>query len=436
MSKRRRKHPLAHKHAKQFFERTPSLYSSMSKYWALSFRPGGNQTAFKDAFVSRPLGSSAHIVMSADDIPRGSNNSRVIYLCGFNTSIAPDSAEVYVGGEQNSLFCKNLNLAPCSGGIGRYLDPNHNPSLTALGLEMDKHIATAATKSFYLPAKPLLPTIYHSFGQVSPPPTDTPELRQRIVSRQLMDAHGDIVTLGKLADMPSDSLAKLVATEWADLVIAPNDSNNATGEYLVDAQFYPRVRAAMRTYEYFDERLLGAEIFNPVRSLQDPQQMLSNPARKAAKVHNIKLGRNPNTDDLSECYTDEEHMKLQKTMRSMLGAWGPLVSDDDICIAIDNPLQAIIPEGVASPVSSIGEDATVELMRKVMPRYADCVRDEDFVKAAHNPNELMYAAHLAKIQVMRRTSSRRNDLTVSSKKLGVVRTKVDYHTIPDYWTVG
>jgi hypothetical protein len=379
--------------------------------------------------------------MSSDINTVGTTKREIINLSGYHARVNPNSGNSYLASVDGSCFHYDFVIPPRVGGK---LDPAKNPGLVSLALEMDKKRDKSASRAFVFtdeqqeddrPDIPNLPEVYHGFGKNNlPKPTDTPAIRNRIIAKMAKSIggkDGETITQELIAKTDQAALDKLIQNEWEDVIIRPG-AGNTTTHYLINAQFYPYPGRALSTYEHFGH-LLGAEIYNPVRTLHGLKRSVPNPARKVAKSLHIKLDRDPNTNDEKEMYTDEEATKLYKGMRERLGVWSHLISDDDIFLAIDNPSQPLYPSGLKSPVKKLGKEATVNILRELMPRYSDCVTDEDMLYAAENPNQNVIAAGLPRIQIMRCKGKPEKALSFTPTRLGVGNLYADYYSVKPWW---
>lgn len=441
------RHVLAVKHLEAVIRMPIPRKNRMVPYWAISFRPGDMTNSFLDKLF-RPLGSSLLVMQVAE--PVGPQGKQVIHLGGFKAQLDPQTGEIVYDGT-GRVFLYNFGMRPFVGGRGAVIDPQRNPTLVNLGLEMHKLRERYTSQSLRALNVPKLPGFFLGFPSGKLPAVeDSRALRKRIADNMQCNVK-------RIDDMSVEERHALLAAEWPSLFVAPGDRGNNTGLTLISVEFCSKWQSSLRIFECF-EGLLGAEIFNPSRQLIRDQ--IKNPVRRVlsslnlplpscageaeadlawvhddARVAEINAAADrreaealaaieeapaaevvteevataeveatpaESTPAVTEWVRDQATVdKVEKAIRQQLGPVSAMVSTDVIYQAIANPDQPIVPDR-GNILETLGTEAPAVLRRLVPDRYRECVTDDDLMVAAGNPDMPLVAAGLAKVQVLHR----------------------------------
>ncbi len=439
MTKHSRKHPLSKRHNKQIGSRITSLRYKMSKFWAMTWRPGDGSDSFLGKLY-RPFGVPLHVSQFNYVRMHGKRHVDVIPLLGFRAS-QDQNGRVEFGGEANCRFLYDFAVCPYMGAAGRDLNPRSNSSVIRIGLALDEARERAVNNNLRLSDVPSLPEVFYGFSAGNLPAVeDTPAARQYLVDSLALAAMPSsqeksendrlmLVTADRVATMSHTARLELLAAHWEALFLPPNHKGNNTGLYLLHHQFFTRPSEAIRTFECFSH-LTGKWIYNPVRALIHPDFKVANPAIQVGKKLGIAVGRS----EEDPAYTPEEVDKLVKEMRKSLGRRRHLVSDEALFAGIDKPFEPLVPDGHPDPLKEFGEEGVIPLLRAAMPQYADCCTDADLLEAARRPNQPLWAAGLPKVVVMatEHESVGKESLQFRPDDLGD-RTYADFWSVPQRW---
>jgi hypothetical protein len=359
-----------------------------------------------------PLRGPCHIVQTSVLTEDRRNRERVAVPCrGYRAAITQTGAQVYLGGDAENRFCYDLGYPVFAGARGRCFDPYASEGrqrLLQLLLEMDRCRMRALSGGYCLPAlhQADLPDVELGFAEGHLPP---PEYSAAFVQKVLTD-NGRVVPEdyaeydeARRKLLLSDMAPAVIEEAWHNCFSAPyqagteedpasGDPTNRTGRWLISTKFCSRSDSSCGNFENVS-RLIGAEIYNPVRRAfpVHGETDLPNPAYSVARALQLNLLEVTDASDVE---------RLVRGMREALGAsLSDILTDDQILDILGRPRQPIHFTGPVNP--DIFPDALLaKAMRNVLePRYAECCEDEDLVKAARNPTQRLWAAGLARVQL-------------------------------------
>lgn len=410
---------------KSIVTRSP-LYvaKQMTPVWALTWRPGDRQGSFLGQMARRVELPVCVIQMSevgpSRQRPGQTASARVphayTYLSGYTTQPNNRTGELMFGGAPANKFHKRFDLQPFPGATRKIIDSRANPSLVSLGLEMFKRRAYAARANYELPTVPTLPRCYLGFPPGALPlMEDTPALRKR-VSRSLQRP------LEAVNAMSPEELTPLLRAEWDVAFRPPHSEGNDSDLVLVSHQLCSDIHRSLRQFLVFDD-ICGMDVFNVAQLLVKPSRRLRNPATQV-------LG----TTDLGpqESWDDKDVAVALKAMRSAMGVDEALCTDDDLCEGLLQPETRIIPSGHANPLDAFGEERTLRLMRQLC-QHADCCLDSDLIAAARHPARKLYAAGMARVQLLYAPHLHPRYFQFSADDLGLARVRADFYTTDVKW---
>lgn len=410
-----KRHPLGDRHFRQIVCRPQNLRKRMYPVWAMTWRPGGNNSSFLGKLF-RPIGSP--LMMSQISYPAGDREG--IALFGVAAQINPQTAVVAY---EDVRLRHHFHFVPYPGAGGAVLDPREdkvggrgNASWVQLGLEVDRVRQRAAERNFQLPAVPCLPDIYFGYGDQAGAKFEiTPELIQRAAHDMEINWGGtDVSDLRNLraeqttakqqafAALSAEEQAVRLQAAWAAAFIKPNDDGNDTGLWLLPHSLSTNVYAATRVFEYFGG-LVGAHVFNPARQLTGTQ--VPNVAIDVAKEAGIDLAADlasiAELGDNDPVYLEVEAklLALLPAYRAKLGA-SEAIADADLLGALCTYAD---PVTIAPAVQDVPEAEQVRLMRAtIKPHFSDCCTDADLLQAVQAPNSALFASGLCAVQCLYR----------------------------------
>lgn len=309
----------------QFFaQRLPEEHwEAMVGCQAITFRPGNFGTSFVDRVIL-PAGTAIQFRVGYELNQQGDRARIAIPVAGFHGQTRWDGSVEYGAGQ--AAVHVNLAIRPKVGARRTVIDPEHNPSLLEVALQLDKHCQRAVLEGRSIAAQPTLPKVLLSFPNDKLPVfQDTPYLRE-LAARKVGVPVSALGSNGELL------LDRLLRDTWDEASVLSTDAYNWTGTTLMDARLCPNAREFLRIYEDFRD-LLGVYVWNPVRGLQIEQ--LVNPAFRVLDQHGL-LGAG-NLFDTNQPLTEGVVESLLQGMRSTLGDVSAVLTDEDLLDGITNP---------------------------------------------------------------------------------------------------
>ena len=246
-----------------------------------------------------------------------------------------------------------------------------------------------------LPAVPYLPQILLGFAPEAPPQfEDTPALRALAAAEldmpvELLGSNGEIL------------LERLLQDVWERQILPADAVDNVTGLTLISGDLCTQARSALRIFEDFTN-LLGVPTWNPVRGA-DPFQV-QNPAAEILLQHGVDM-----TQDFRQPIVDEVIVELVRKMRESVGPVSDLFTDEEIMDGITSPDLPLTARTNVLPV----------LRFRLSAYISACCTDGDLLRAAHHPDEPLFASGACKIQTLTLTADAGpNAFTCSEQDLG------------------
>jgi hypothetical protein len=360
----------------QIKRRSDAQHQHLCKFFAITFRPGDRTGSFLNQPL-RPFGTPVAVCLEYGfNVDRG---GRSMPIRGFRATMTSNGFVNY-GGEGSVLFRHDAAAAPSKKSRRSPLNPQRNPALCQLALRMDLACERQAWRKRWLPRIPCLPKILLGFPvNQTPMFEDTPALRE--LAAEELD-----VPLNELGSNGEMLLNRYLRDLWDRQLMRPDDAANSTGTFLISAEYCTQAHRALRTYEDFTH-LLGAPTFNPARRVKPLE--LPNPA--AAIMDRFGVDRSQN---FNQPISDEELLDIELAMRQAIGERTALTTEE-VFDAITN---------ADSPI--IAWTSSLPKLRAVLdPAIAECVTDDDLLRAARRPDEPLIASGACRIQVLQRDAN-------------------------------
>lgn len=450
--KTHKSHPLSDRHFRKVICCPDDTQQRLESVWAITWRPGDTTDSFLGKEL-RPRTSPVCLVQSSNIARTGAKANgkqrENIHYIGYSTQVNPTTGELLFGGETANCFAYDFGFRPHPGATGRIVNVEANPALVYTGLEMYAARQRAVCRNYKLATVPRLPACYLGFYKDSlPEMEDTPALRLRVARamRKPIEA---------IQAMSLEILTPFLRAEWPTCFTPPAHVDNSTGLYLISHQLCSQFSRALRDYLCFRE-LMGAELYNPIRSLlprlsKGRCTTIPNPAKSVI----IALGYNPaamtiwGTDPAhldeageplrvivggwAETLSEEGQAALIKGMRTALGDFHELFSDDEILELVVTYKTAVVLPTATEPLVVYGEELTLRLMRQHCGPYAHCCRDEDLLAAARHPNRPLLAAGLVRVQALYAPQRIGAYYKFTSEELGRHRVQADFISVRTWW---
>lgn len=426
---RKNNHPLVNRFFSQYVRRPLGVREQMRGIYAVTFRPSHKSESFLDKLFL-PLGVATMIVQTSHPSPsdKAERPREQVVLSGIRAR--RDGNEIVYGGPGKGLFDYDLGLRPFVKASGKIIDPERNPGLLRLSLDMDAIRRRAVDRNWELPVIPDMPELFLAFDMEKPMPDceDTPVLRQRIAEHMARD-------VTEIDAMDDTDRWMLLRTEWPDLFTIYTDPVTQREYRMISRGFCSAIQQADKLYEYFGS-LLGLDVWNVARKLCDLE--IENPARQVLDAFGYKAGEESEMTRLEEdCERDPELSgHLVERMRQAIGPQSQLYSDDDMCEALCTPDVELTTTNGKTPLEVYGQTRTLAAMRKELdPAVSECCTDADLLAAAENPREPLRASGACRIQLLYANTEvpPENRYQFSAEELSHESTRIDLWTAPRWF---